>query len=235
MILARAGQTLEEHIALALQALEELKRTRLWNLVAEAEEVLKIAVIFHDSGKIFYQTSENVKSQNPSFLGHEIFSTYILENFMYELGFEEKKKLLANAIVFYHHYAMGIKSRMEKFKKKFPKFPMCSIDELGNFLEEYEKIVLQFLKIENAKNAMEKLREKIKLQFEDKSPIAPIFAFVEERNKEIWDKFIGEMTFRRLMLPCVNAMTIVDYLGARAEGRKTDFSRVVEEFVLLYR
>lgn len=233
MILARADQTLEEHINSALQAFEELKRTKFWKFVAEAEEVLRIAIIFHDSGKIFYQSSKNIENQNPSFLGHEIFSTYILNDFLYELSFEEQKRLLAEAIVFYHHYAMGIKSRIEKFKQKFPTFPICSKEELRDVLEEHEKIVLKFLRIENAKNAMEKLKEKIEKQFELNNQLSPIFACVEQENTKIWAKFQSEKAFRKLMLPCVNVMTIVDYLGAK--GSETKFSKVVEDFVSLYR
>lgn len=236
MIVARADQTLEEHISSCLKTLNDLKRTNFWRLVENGEEILKVAVIFHDAGKIFYQTRKNLEKDKPSFFGHELFSTFILNEFLWNLEFERRSRLLAIAVVLYHHYAMGVNQRKNGFKKRFSKFIVCnSKEEFREILKEHEDIVLNFVKHERAEIAMKKVNERILSYIEDfylKYP--PILDKIEENNIQIWREFIADKNFRKLMLPSINAMTIVDYLSVKPGGKKTEFSRVIDEFVELY-
>lgn len=234
MIFARAEQTLEEHISSCLKAFEDLKQTKFWKLIANAEDILRFALVFHDSGKIFYQTKKNLE-RKPSFFGHELFSAFILNEFLWNLELERDSRLLAVAVVLYHHYAMGINRRKNEFKKRFSKFVVCdSKERFQETLKEHESIVLNFLEYEKAKNAMKKVNEKILSYMEDSSlKYPPILEKIEENNIQIWREFVGKKNFRKLMLPCINAMTIVDYLGVKSD-KKEEFGKVIEDFVKLY-
>lgn len=233
MIIARQGQTLEEHLKLSLKAFEELKSTRFWKLISEAEEILKIAIVFHDAGKIFYQIENNIKNKNkePSFLGHEFFSAFILDNFTWAMKLDKKSKLLATGSVLYHHYAMGLKERLKNFERKNQEFRIFDSEkEFEGVLEEHKKIVLNLLKLEDAEKAMDEVNNRIKSYLNANSlDYHSIFNQLRELNNQIWEKFVGEKDFRKLMLPCINTVTIVDYLGVN-EGR-SGFRSIVEEFM----
>lgn len=245
MIFARLKpeQTLEEHIKLCLESLKHLSSTRLWRLFKNFENILKITIIFHDSGKIFYQ--DRVR-RGKGFLGHELLSTFIVNEFLLhkDLNFSFDSRFLIDGIVLYHHYAMDLRKRKEKFLNEFRgSFIVCESEEkFMDLLKEHEKIVLDFLDLEKldlerevAKKAMRDVNNKILKYLNLKRCLLQygwIFKDLEQINKEIWSRFVKEKDFRKLMLLGINAMTIVDYLGVRE--RRTEFSRIVEEFVSTY-
>lgn len=241
MIVARLKpeQTLEEHLKLCLEAFKSLSSTKILNIFQGTENLLKIAIVFHDSGKVFYQ--QRIK-KGKGFLGHELFSTFIVDEFLQceDLNFSFDSRFLIDAIVLYHHYAMGLKIREERFLKEFKEgFSVGEEKLFEEVLREYEEIVLELLEcdesaikkaMKRAKNAVMAHLEKGFLQYR------LIFKNLRYINKEIWDRFVADRVFRKLMLLGVNAMTIVDYLGAKTEdGRRSEFSRVIDEFVSLYR
>ena len=87
-------QTLKEHIDKALKALDEVKNSKIWKYAVKlfegdehlVEEYLKIIILLHDIGKIFYQANifldkkKGVKYLN--FKGHEYFSTYLADEYL---------------------------------------------------------------------------------------------------------------------------------------------------------
>ncbi|MDK2876265.1 MAG: CRISPR-associated endonuclease Cas3-HD [Archaeoglobaceae archaeon] len=245
MIYARKSeefeQSLEEHIEECLKSLEELKNTRFWRIVSKAELDLKVATIFHDSGKIFYQN--NLKKGKLSFSGHEVFSAYILDRFIWHYGKFEKNlrisDLLSAAAVLYHHHAMGVKSRLGNLRKLELKF--SKQEEFKKILAEHEEIMLknlEFLGLEGVERALKCVNsdlEKFVVGGRVKSS-KMIFEFEglnKGLNKRIWDKFQKDANFRKMMVATTTALVVCDYRGAK--GKKTEFSKVVDEFVELYR
>lgn len=241
MILARLEpeQTLEEHLKLCLEAFGSLTSTKLSDLFKGNEELLNVAIVFHDSGKIFYQ--RRIK-KGKGFLGHELFSTFIVDEFLQseDLNLNFESRFLIDAIVFYHHYAMGLREREEKFLKEFKSgFNVGEEKELEEILREHEGLVVELLNLDKSaiKKAMKRVKGVIINHFENGVlHYGWIFKSLRYINKEIWDRFVADKGFRKLMFLGINAMRIVDYLGVKADkGKETDFSRVVEEFVSIYR
>ncbi|MEM0203838.1 MAG: hypothetical protein QXO16_06985 [Archaeoglobaceae archaeon] len=230
MIIARHEplQTLEDHVSACLKAFESLRRGKFWKLFGEkVEKELRIAIVLHDSGKIFYQTKKN-------FLGHELFSTYISHVFTKYLDLDSR---LVEATILYHHYAMGLKKRIERFKSKFGEFKVCEkSEEFERILEGHESIVLKYIGLERsvAKEAMESVKESIRNHLNGcKLRYGGILQILEEENKEIWMTFVGEKDFRRSMLFCINMMTLVDYAGV-VKTEERGFGGIVEEFLRIY-
>ncbi|MEM3761726.1 MAG: CRISPR-associated endonuclease Cas3'' [Archaeoglobaceae archaeon] len=241
MILARLKpeQSLEEHLKLCIKAFESLESTKPWNALENFKEFVKIAIVFHDSGKIFYQ--QRIK-KGKGFLGHELLSAFIVDEFLkYEdLNVCFDFRVLIDAIVLYHHYAMGLKVREEKFLREFKDgFSVGEEEMFEKILKEHEEIVLGLLGLDKSrtKKAMKRVNDAVVSHLE-RGFLQYRFIFKNLRyiNKEIWDRFVADKVFRKLMMLGVNAMTIVDYLGVKLDrGKETEFSKVIEEFVLLHR
>ncbi|MFN3384832.1 MAG: HD domain-containing protein [Archaeoglobaceae archaeon] len=230
MILAREDQTLEEHIERCLESFESIRCKKFWKMFGEkAEKDFRIAIVLHDSGKIFYQGKK-------SFLGHEIFSAFISHVFTRE--FPDLNSKLVEAIILYHHYAMGLKDRIKKFKIEFKDFKVCNkSEEFEEILEEHKSIALKYIDLEGSsvKKAMEKVNESIRKRLNGcRLEYGGTLEILKEENSEIWKRFVSEKDFRKLALFCINMMTVVDYAGALEKGKKTDFGRVVEEFIRIY-
>ncbi|MFN3383533.1 MAG: hypothetical protein ACK401_01395 [Archaeoglobaceae archaeon] len=229
MIIARRKpiQTLEEHVRDCVRAFEILKEKKFWKLFGKNfEKELQIAIVLHDSGKIFYQTKEN-------FLGHELFSAFISHVFIDFLEFDSK---LVEATILYHHYAMGIKERIAKFK--FREFKVCEkLEEFDKILEEHGRIVLKYVDLEKsvAREAIERVNEAIQNRLEGcKLEYGGILETIKGENSEIWRRFVEEREFRKSMLFCINMMTLVDYAGVPDTGEKKGFGRIVEDFFRVY-
>lgn len=230
MIIARhePRQTLEDHVGACIRAFETLREKRFWKLYGENfEKEFRVAVVLHDSGKIFYQMGKN-------FLGHELFSAFISQVFTKYLDLDSK---LVGATILYHHYAMGLEKRIERFKSKFKEFKVCErLEDFEKVLEEHENIVLKYLDLEKsvAKEAMERVNKSIRkyLQY-CKLEYGGILKTLEEENKEIWKRYSSEKDFRKSMLFCINVMTLVDYAGVPETG-KTEFGKIVEDFFKIY-
>ncbi len=229
MIIARYDpiQTLEGHIEACLKAFESLKQRKFWKIFGEKfEKELQIAIVLHDSGKIFYQRKRN-------FLGHELFSAFVSHFFIDLLDLDLR---LVEATILYHHYAMGIKERIEKFK--FKEFKVCDrVEEFEGIVEEHERIVLKYVALEKsvAKEAIERVNNQIRKRLEGcRLDYGGILKIVKEENSEIWKRFAEDREFRKSMLFCINIMTLVDYAGVPDTGKKTDFGKIVEDFFRIY-
>ncbi|MEM2346639.1 MAG: hypothetical protein QXN49_08770, partial [Archaeoglobaceae archaeon] len=146
-------------------------------------------------------------------------------------------RFLIDAIVLYHHYAMGLSKREEKFFREFKSGFRIS-EDFEKILREHEEIVLELLNLDESatKKAMKKVNIAVKGHLEKGLlQYGWIFKNLRYINKEIWDRFVADRVFRKLMLVGINVMTIVDYLGAKTEdGRGSEFSRVIDEFISLY-
>ena len=238
MIYARKSeefeQSLEEHIEDCLKALEELKNTRFWKVIGNAEFELRTAVVFHDSGKIFYQ--KNFKGRKIVFTGHEIISAQILDRFAWHYGrYADEISELSTAAVLYHHHAMGVKERASNLGKIELRF--SSQKEFEGVLAEHEKILLKylgFLEPKAVEKALDDLNSDLRKFFKDsRVEIARIVSDSRDLISRVWEKFQKEIDFRKKMISLTVALVICDYRGAR--GKETEFGRVVNEFIDLYR
>jgi CRISPR-associated endonuclease Cas3-HD len=230
-------QTLREHIYSCLEALDKIKSSKIWNLVkklcgSSAERYIKIAVIFHDSGKILYQ--KNFKTKNDvkylSFYGHEIYSTYFISEFLNakrraienvkQLDVLRLFKLAVIASVLYHHHAMGVRYRIKRLSK---------ISYENVFVKEFDKLIEDLL--ENPIFLSDILKNK------SEGHLSPnnVSNVVSDLNREIWIEFVKSKKFRKTMLLFTNILLIADYMGSQdRDGTKTEFAKVLDEFLELY-
>jgi CRISPR-associated endonuclease Cas3-HD len=249
MIYARKSekleQSLEEHIRQCLKALEDLKNTRFWKIIGAAELELRTAIVFHDSGKIFYQ--KNLRKGKLSFSGHEIFSAYILKRFLWHYRKHAKTSDLelrcswgdlSIAAVLYHHHAMGVKKRVESLRKNELRF--SSQKEFEEILAEHGEILLknlEFLESEAVKLALEMLNSDLRRFLADgRVKTADIAYESDDIIKRTWECFQKDVYFRKMMIALTTALVICDYRGVREEnGGKRGFEKIVDDFIELYK
>ena len=254
------SQSLDKHIKLCLEAFEEIKETKIWDAFrkiyndAKVEKYVKFAIIFHDFGKIFYQTNRySNKKENVeylSFRGHEFFSTYLADKFL-NLWLEkdisnrtdeyEDFRLLVYASILYHHHAMGLKSR-----EKVDEIRVCrNHDEYKKILNRSGEILKYYLKnfgdnvvdlfIEELKNFRLKKSDRNEYIL-NRRIISDVFRYVDELNVEIWRNFVKNKIFRKMMILTTNILLTVDYKGSENRGEvRTEFSEVLNEFIWLYK
>jgi len=237
MIYARKSeefeQVLEEHIEECLKALEELKNTRFWKLIRENEVELRTAIVFHDSGKIFYQ--KNFKKGKLSFEGHEICSAHILDTFAWHYKkYAKEISDLSTAAVLYHHHAMGVKKRANNLRKIKLKF--SNQKEFEEILAEHEKILLKHLRFFEPKaveKALDDMKSNLRKFFTDnRVNTVRIVSVCEEIISRVWERFQKDVDFRKKMIALTTALVVCDYRGVK--GKRTEFGGIIDEFVELY-
>lgn len=238
MIYARKSeveQTLEEHIEECLKAFESLKNTKLRILFGNEMDA-RLSIVFHDSGKIFYQ--ENFKNGKLSFPAHEIFSAFIFSKFAWEYEKVSRKinRLLCSAAILYHHHAMNVKRRIEMFSRS-KRAVSKSIGEFEEILEEHAKILKKFLANSLEKDALEHSIQALNstiLSLAESSKdgvflkYQKIFDEIEEENRTMWAEFQKSKEFRKRMIGLTSFLLVVDYLGVK--GEPSTFGKVVREF-----
>ncbi len=202
------SQSLEEHIDDCLKAFYELKNTRLWSNDL-SETFTRRVIVFHDVGKVLYQN-------RLSFSGHEFASAYVFwKVFERELG--EKDELLYLFPIIFHHHAMNVKKRLERFKKmSFAPMSEETLEELRELIKRYESD-------EIAEKTVEALGKLNALQVAVK---------VRGKIEQIWRVFYGNFARKALRLLLITV--ICDYIGAKSRGAPTSFGRVLSEFHELY-
>lgn len=245
-------ELLEEHIKKGLELIDKAKESkgikfgerifkkykrkslnRNYNFI----ECLKLAWIFHDLGKVFYQKSD---AKRLIFVGHEILSTFFFKKFLsliyqYDMDF-------ALFSVLYHHHAMNLKNREIKmyideesykyayeeiFKgnyferisdilrnnnslNKYSQAFNDTINEVGKFLEEYDMSIF----VSNVKN------------------------HVRHISEELWKRYISgtEYAFKKLCLLTTSILNCLDYKVSEEnrEVKKTVFCEASKEFIKYY-
>ncbi len=249
-------QTLEDHIRDSLEALNNIRDTKIWRYYASfcqnAEKWMKLAIVFHDMGKVFYQENKkrNKKGRYLSFVGHEFISTYLVDGFLgiwlnkdLENRLEDYKNFrwLVYSSILYHHHAMGLRSR-----ERLNEIKVCGNCEFDNIAKKASEIVRKYsmefdVKPEEFFNLLKQLKltklvEGSDILLLDRNVISDIYRYVDELNVVIWRKFAGEKDFRRRMILATNMLIMADYIGSKERGEeKTEFGRVVDESVELYR
>jgi len=234
-------ELLRDHIEEMLKVLNTLTTSKALKFVEKFEipkadfiNSLKIAVIFHDIGKIFYQ--ENWKEQSLSFIGHERISALFLKMFMKNLDDEEPIIRLKDAIIFavlYHHHAMGY---------RLPAFKEISTLKLNSLFEEfYEDIshLMRKYKMDFYINPLHEMILEIKKNFlSSMENIHSLIRYAENLpfEKDIWETYLEDGIKRTLMLLSLSILISLDYesAGKTRRGNKAPFHRVTKEFIRHY-
>ena len=224
-------ELLVDHISAALEIVNPNSRLfRFAGRYADFERAVRLAVVFHDSGKVFYQKRGR---NGMSFMGHEYFSTYIFSSFinkLFKLDLENCDGLLRDAVtftIFFHHHAMNVKLRKPKIDEKAV--------ELGvSLLDTFVGDVEQFLTAEES-DALKGAVEAITSQ-KPEDIANGVVNYVEERIRAVWREIMVNPKLKRLSYATLLALTTADYLSAqknRKSGR-TRFSAIVDEFYRFY-
>ncbi|MEM2178974.1 MAG: hypothetical protein QW272_09170 [Candidatus Methanomethylicaceae archaeon] len=253
-------ETLYEHINETLNIVRNISEAHIskyvYKMYNNVENFLIIfprmvnfSLIFHDTGKIFYQYDPLRIQKSLSFLGHEFFSTYIYKefhNYYYKnergeffhiFPYVEKLKIDIEIpiefSIFYHHHAMDINKRKKFFREK-----NINIDEGINLLDSFNEELIPFLKeyisFKSFSEFIENLKEKFK---ENRSNlIASIKAEVEEIEKRIWKTIMEDNKIRRLSYVLLTILLVADNIAAQKKRKYlTDvFHITLNDFYNLY-
>ena len=252
-------QCLEEHIEESLKAFEnEIKNTKVWKYYVNSckhderiiEKWMKFAITFHDIGKMLYQRNfghYNGKTYL-NFTGHEFFSTFLADKFLniwLEKDVENRIteygdfRWIVYASILYHHHAMGLRSR-----ERLNVIKVCEENEFNEIvkaiyrillsnLEDFEEDVIVSFVNELRSLNLTKSRGRLIL---DRNVISDVFRYVDELNIKIWENFVGIDEFRKLMILSTNLLILADYKGSeRRGGKPTNFGKVLNEFIELYK
>jgi len=241
-------QTLKEHVDKALNALDEVKDSKIWKYTVKlfesdkdsVEEHLRMILAFHDIGKIFYQANISLDKEKGvkylKFKGHEYFSTYLADEYFFRLEDCGLDRLLILSAILYHHHAMGLKERGKirelrvcKTEKEYD--VMCKI--VGNILRSHGLQVKEFLRY--LKSLKDKLEYKNNTLVLKQKFVNDVYREVDEINREIWRLFIRSKMFRKRMLVFTIILQICDYKGSEGRTKKSPkFYSVLREFIELY-
>lgn len=235
-------QTLREHVAKAMGALDEMKYSKVWRYAVKlfededlVEEHLKTIVLFHDIGKIFYQANiyldkeKNLKYLN--FRGHEYFSTYLADIYLWseDPGLD---RLLTLSAILYHHHAMGLKGRGRVRKLRICK----TMGEYDFICRTTSDIIKSYgLRVDNLIRYLKDLKvDSNSLVVFDY--VDDVYREVSEINRKIWHRFVGDRAFRKKMLSITVILQICDYEGSVGRTKRSSkFHSVLREFIELYR
>jgi len=228
---------LSDHINDCISLLEDFKNSRIGRLGISldsnfANEV-RLSIVFHDLGKVFYQNNPT------SFSGHEIFSAYILRKFEKELksqGMVNFRMLKpAMLAVAFHHHPMGIRERLMKISK---------IKLSSNFLEFLQNELLAVkddaLYVEERfllSSVLNEIKSKIEKGFLTVDDIRK--EFQEEICRDLFNHIIStkdeDILIKKLSYLTLVSLVCVDYIAAsRKRSGETRFGNVIEEFYKLY-
>jgi CRISPR-associated endonuclease Cas3-HD len=248
-------QTLKEHVDKCIEALDEIKDTKIWRYTVKlfgeddvVERYLKLTILLHDIGKVFYQANFCLDRERSvrylNFRGHEYFSTYLADEYLKisskESGnFEEyrKFKLPVLSAILYHHHAMGLKKRgiikdvrVCRTEKEY--YAMCNI--LNDIFRSYGLSVEGFIRyLASLRDNFEIKGNLLTLKQEF---VNKVCLEASTLNGKIWDSFVGDRDFRKRMLTFVVILLIADYKGSETRTKRPPkFYNVLKEFVELYK
>ena len=237
------GHTVEylaDHINDCITLVGNLKDCRLGRLGVSLNknfvDEVRLAMVFHDLGKAFYQNNPS------SFSGHEIFSTYILQKF--RTPFIENRlqqiadyNLLEPALfsVAFHHHPMDIRKRLEKIRRI--RISPSSLEALQNELSFVKEDALTKEEKALLNSILSELKSKI-----EKSPLIVddvVREFQDEVRHKLFDHIISskdeDIVAKRSYYLTLVSLVCVDYISAcKRRGKETRFGEVMEEFYKLY-
>jgi len=233
------GQRIEylhQHINTALSFLAGIESSRAYRLAkkyapeSDFKELLKISIVLHDIGKVFYQNKRyNLRLDHEkgicylTFAGHEYISAKIAYDFAFAFN-EQYDNPYIDVVTFavlHHHHAMGgKKNRVENLRKKLQSMTQSEYIEC---LDKLRLILNQLLT--DYKSVLEKTLANL-----GSSPIALVDPAVHQK---IYEKFVHtkKPNHRKLAFLLLDSLITCDYLAAEDRGGGVShFHWTVHEF-----
>ncbi|MEM0488573.1 MAG: CRISPR-associated endonuclease Cas3'' [Candidatus Bathyarchaeia archaeon] len=229
-------ELLSDHIRDGIAIISDLDNSRLGWLVAsrlrvhDLKDLVKLAIVFHDAGKAFYQTERNMREDKEkgekylSFMGHEFISSYIADRFVKEKNMQRPTPELYSVVfaVYFHHHAIGIEKRE---KEAIARLRHISQTEFETAKEKLKRVLEPFIQGEDR----EVLRKCIdRLSKNGLSNLA-----LQQISNEIYERLIHRPNprLRKLSLIVLDCLLACDYIPASNRGNsKSEFSQTMSNF-----
>lgn len=248
-------EKLTDHVKEALSTVSCSKQSKISQYIEKIlgsidirfAEAVRLSIIFHDIGKIFYQKNYKYdKIHNNirylSFTGHEFLSSYIFDKFAFRLASSEtlSKTLSAcNFSILFHHHAMNPKYRASPYREPIT-VGKAAVDDVKI---ERLKILNQFLKsseVEPWRAAINDVEVEVKKSKDVNAFIGSVVSSMfspQGLGKKIWRIFISDSIFRKTSLALLSTLLVADYFSAlklRPESKPSTFHNVLREFYSYY-
>lgn len=228
-------ERLADHIKVALEVVDSIERTRAGNYAAKLgfpdfKNAVRLSIILHDSGKIFYQ----LRRKQMSFRGHEYYSTLISDYFFRELIRLEIEKAeeyglmrnICNFAIFFHHHAMNVRSRVPIISEEAIEL---GVSLLQNFVHEVKPQMgeRETKALETAADIISERKSAINHSTEE---------YVNEVRKEVWRGMVSDSKVKKLCYLTLTTLMVADNISAQQnrKSKRTRFYSVMEEFRRLY-
>jgi CRISPR-associated endonuclease Cas3-HD len=236
----RNGQELKEflkdHIRDGITVMEDIDNSRLEKFVTgrlhvhDFKDLVRLAVVFHDAGKAFYQTERNLREDRDSgdrylsFTGHEFISAYIADRFVKEKNIQGYAPDLYSVVfaVYFHHHAIDIDRRE---REAIFRLRHISQAEFGTAKEKLKGVLELFIQGED-KGFLMKCLDRLSISRLNNLALRQI-------GNEIYDRMVHRPNprLRKLSLIVLDCLIACDYLSAKnRESSESEFSRVISKF-----
>lgn len=229
-------EELKDHIRAALRTTTNITNSRVFKFVENIgldaptfNDAIKLTIIFHDFGKIFYQDCWSKKG-HLYFTGHENISAKFLNEFF--RNFDSKTCLIKfkNSMIFavlYHHHAMGNRQISVN---------VVNHNRTSILLEEFERDILQIMKEHKLEyeDALKDAISRFEGLLKTRQGLSLIFGKNELRNT-VWKAYVRGGNERSLMLLSLAILVASDYNASKRRGGcPSAFHMAAEEFVNSY-
>ncbi len=233
----RRKELLRDHIRVALSYSDEIEGSRAGIYAInqlgckDFKELLQYAIIFHDIGKVFYQTEKHLKQGQEasylSFIGHEFISAVLADEFLTEklkLSDRSEDYTPVTFSVLYHHHAMNPETR-QKYIKQLNKI-LSTPAEKQLYKDKIYDVLSDFLNSEDRKLLSDCLNKMV-----GTSP-----QYLQNSLEHLQSKIINKISLgskpsvRKISLLLLDCLIACDYLAAqdREEGSSTFFHTISE-------
>ncbi|MFN4337164.1 MAG: CRISPR-associated endonuclease Cas3'' [Candidatus Nitrosocaldus sp.] len=229
---------LKDHISECLVLIEDLVDSRLGRLASSKlyahnfKELVKLAIVFHDAGKAFYQTERNIKEERDggerylSFMGHEFVSAYIADQFVKVKELcqtHESAQDLSSVVfaVYFHHHAIGIGKRE---KEAIARLGYISQAEFEIAKEKLKRVLESFLHGED-REVLRKCIDKL-----SKNGLSNLS--LDQISNELYQPLHkSDNRLMKLSLLVLDCLLACDYISAsKRDSSKSEFSQTILSF-----
>ena len=198
-------------------------------------ECLKLAWIFHDLGKVFYQKPN---AKRLIFVGHEILSTFLFKKFLsliyqYDMDF-------ALFSVLYHHHAMNLKNREIKMYIDNESYECAYEIFKGNYFEKIYNILTNYNLNKYSQAFNDTINEvgKFLEEYDMSIFVSNVKNNVRYVSEELWKRYISgtEHEFKKLSLLTTSILNCLDYEVSKQKRKysRSIFSEVSKEYIKYY-
>ncbi|WEU40296.1 MAG: CRISPR-associated endonuclease Cas3'' [Candidatus Odinarchaeum yellowstonii] len=239
----QVSETLEEHVEECLNIIKNIENSkigkyilRITPLLKDLTKTLKLIIIFHDTGKVFYQNNFNKSVEGYTYLsfkGHEFFSTYIFHKFYMQN--ETLKSVWEDGIIqiikftiLFHHHALNT-----EYRRRLEARNLLNLNDLLNSLSSnLEKFFEDKSDRESFRYALTNLQEEVA----EPNFIGNLNQWMVEALREVWRDVWINSELRKLGLILLNVLLTADNIAAEIRrGRSpSNFRQAVQQFYYYY-